>query len=67
MGWVGPCLYCSMLLVLFKHAKPRCELHLISEKLPSMDEVQAAVLQLRVLFSDLRWFDNIFFRKKWNA
>jgi ABC-type transporter Mla maintaining outer membrane lipid asymmetry ATPase subunit MlaF len=32
-----------------------------------MDEVQGVVLQLRALFSDLRRFDNILFRKKRNA
>jgi len=56
-----------VLLALFERAKPRCKLHLVGEELPSVDKVQAVALQLRVLFSDLRWFDNIFFRKKWNA
>ena len=52
-----------MLLALFEHAEPRCELHLISKEPPSVDEVQAVALQLRALFWDLRQFDNIFFRK----
>jgi hypothetical protein len=42
----------------------RFALSFVSKELPGMDEVQAAALQLRVLFSDLRRFDNILFRKK---
>ena len=56
----------------FEGAEPRCELRLVGEKPPGVDEAQAAALQLRALFSDLRQFDNIFFRKmecvvgRWN-
>jgi hypothetical protein len=49
------------------HRWVRFALSFVSKELPGMDEVQAAALQLRVLFSDLRQFDNILFRKKWNV
>jgi hypothetical protein len=68
--WVGFVLALrrGALLALFERAEPRCELRLVGEEPPSVDEAQAAALQLRALFSDLRRFDNYFFlRKKWNA
>ena len=63
MGWVWPCLRHGALLALFECAKLRCELHLIGEEPPGADEAQAAVLQLRALFLDLRQFDNFFSEK----
>jgi hypothetical protein len=63
VGWVRPCLRRGALLALFERAEPRCELRLVGEEPPGVDEAQAAALQLRALFWDLRRFDNIFFRK----
>jgi len=66
--WVGFVLALrhGSLLALFERAEPRCELRLVGEEPPGVDEAQAAALQLRALFSDLRRFENIL-KRKWNA